>query len=301
MVLKIDVDTLRGTLEGVPRLAELLTKEDLQATFLFSLGPDRTGLAIKRIFRPGFLNKVGRTSVLEHYGWKTLLYGTLLPAPDIAARAEREMRQVQVAGFEVGIHTYDHVKWQDGVVQADRAWTEREMRFAYDRFHALFGIPARIHGAAGWQMNAHALRYCDALKFSCSSDSRGRNPFFPCMNGEQFRCIQIPTTLATMDELTGVDGMSESDVVNRLLQTTQTSERPLEGYTLHAELEGQRLLPQFHRLLSGWRDQGFEFVTLGQSLALLDLANVPHCEVFQGIVPGRSGTLLCQGSEITPQ
>ena len=83
LALKIDVDTFRGTREGVPRLVEMLKRHEAGATFLFSLGPDHTGRAIRRALRPGFMKKVGRTSVVSHYGIKTLLYGTLLPAPDI--------------------------------------------------------------------------------------------------------------------------------------------------------------------------------------------------------------------------
>ncbi|EQD28662.1 polysaccharide deacetylase protein, partial [mine drainage metagenome] len=86
LALKVDVDTLRGTRTGVPALVELLRAEQAQATFLFSLGPDHTGRALKRVFRPGFLGKVKRTSVLEHYGLRTLLYGTLLPGPDIGLK-----------------------------------------------------------------------------------------------------------------------------------------------------------------------------------------------------------------------
>ena len=72
LALKVDVDTLRGTQEGVPRLIEVLRKYQAGASFLFSLGPDNTGRALRRVFRRGFLAKVSRTSVLEHYGIKTL-------------------------------------------------------------------------------------------------------------------------------------------------------------------------------------------------------------------------------------
>src|SRR5258705_5011635 len=113
--LKIDVDTWRGTREGVPRLVEALNRHGAQATFLFSLGPDHTGRAIRRVFRRGFLRKVSRTSVVSNYGIKTLLYGTLLPGPDISRRCAPLMRSVRDAGHEVGIHTYDHVEWQDPV------------------------------------------------------------------------------------------------------------------------------------------------------------------------------------------
>ena len=86
LALKVDVDTYRGTREGVPRLVEILERHGAGATFLFSLGPDHTGRAIRRVFRRGFVKKVARTSVLEHYGLRTLLYGTVLPGPDIGAR-----------------------------------------------------------------------------------------------------------------------------------------------------------------------------------------------------------------------
>ena len=87
----------------------------MRATFLFSLGPDHTGRAIKRVFRRGFLGKVKRTSVLEHYGLKTLLYGVLLPGPHIGRSCRGQMQDIARRGFEVGVHTWDHVRWQDGV------------------------------------------------------------------------------------------------------------------------------------------------------------------------------------------
>ena len=130
LALKIDVDTLRGTREGVPTLVELLRKHGVTATFLFSLGPDHTGRAIKRVFRPGFLGKVRRTSVLRHYGVRTLLYGTLLPGPDIGRRAADVMRGVRDAGHETGVHCWDHIRWQDYVARRGEAWTRREMERA---------------------------------------------------------------------------------------------------------------------------------------------------------------------------
>ncbi len=105
IALKIDVDTYRGTREGALRLAQLLDRLALKATFLFSLGPDNTGRAMKRVFRRGFLGKVKRTSVVEHYGIKTLMYGVLLPGPHIGQRCAAEMRAIAGSGFEVGVHT----------------------------------------------------------------------------------------------------------------------------------------------------------------------------------------------------
>ena len=81
------------------------------------------------MFRPGFLGKVSRTSVLEHYGLRTLMYGTLLPGPDISAARRRSMRAITAAGFEVGVHCYDHTDWQDFVTRQD-ARLDRSSRCA---------------------------------------------------------------------------------------------------------------------------------------------------------------------------
>lgn len=297
LALKIDVDTYRGTLLGVPRLLEVLRNHNVQATFLFSLGPDHTGRALKRALRPGFMKKVSRTSVLSHYGLKTLLYGTLLPGPDIGKSCADVMRSVRDAGHEVGIHCWDHVKWQDGVENASAGWIEKEMHRASIRFDEIFGSAAKTHGAAGWQMNPHALRLTQRLGFSYASDTRGTHPFMPVVNGELILCPQLPTTLPTLDELIGVGEVNHDNVHEHLLR--QSREHPDHGhvFTLHAELEGMKLLPIFERLLAGWISQGYALSPTRAIYDDLDALSLPRHEVVRGEIPGRSGTLMLQGED----
>jgi undecaprenyl phosphate-alpha-L-ara4FN deformylase len=293
LALKVDVDTFRGTREGVPRLVEMLKRNGAGATFLFSLGPDHTGRAIKRALRPGFIGKVGRTSVVSHYGIRTLLYGTLLPGPDIGKRCADVMRKVRDDGFEVGIHTWDHVKWQDGVANAGAEWTQREMGCARDRFQEIFADAPRVHGAAGWQMNVHAYRRAQRFGFDYCSDTRGTHPFLPVVRAELMACPQIPTTLPTLDELIGLDGVTAEGVANALL--ARTAEPRDHVYTLHAELEGMKLAPAFEKLLQGWKAQGYELVSMRDYFATLDPRTLPLHVVREGTLPGRSGTLSTQG------
>jgi peptidoglycan/xylan/chitin deacetylase (PgdA/CDA1 family) len=296
IALKIDVDTYRGTLQGVPTLVELLRRHSAQATFLFSLGPDHTGRAIKRAFRPGFLKKVKRTSVLEHYGLLTLLYGTLLPGPDVGRRCAGILRAVRDAGFEVGIHCWDHVRWQDGVSTASNAWVENEMGKAIRRFEELFGERPKAHGAAGWQMNRHALRLTQRLGFTYSSDGRGTHPFLPVIDGEIVACPQLPTTLPTLDELIGVDGVTTETLASHLLQRTALADTD-QVFTLHAELEGMKFSPVLDQLLTGWKAQGYTLVAMRDLCATLDVAQLPRHEVRFAEIPGRSGNLMVQGPE----
>lgn len=293
LALKVDVDTLDGTRHGVPVLTELCRRHQAPATFLFSLGPDHTGRAIKRVFRPGFLTKVSRTSVLEHYGLRTLLYGTLLPGPDIGRRCADILREVAGQGFEVGVHCYDHAAWQDDLVRKDAAFAERQMRRAVERFTEIFGHAPRVHGAAGWQMTDAALLAEEALGFAVASDTRGTAPFRPRVAGTTLRCIQLPTTLPTLDELMGREDEAGADPVAHLLRQTAVPSGD-HVYTLHAELEGRKLAPWFDRLLAGWREQGYEFVTLGAMAEGLDAASLPVREVVSGQVPGRSGLLAVE-------
>ncbi len=290
IALKVDVDTLRGTREGVPRLLASLDRAAARATFLFSLGPDHTGWALRRAFRPGFLAKVQRTSVLEHYGLRTLMYGVLLPAPDIGRKAASAMRATREARHDCGIHCWDHVVWQDNVRRRDALWTGRQMTLAFDRFVEVFGTPPATHGAAGWQMNAAAFRRIDAWGMAYASDGRGTGPYVPQIDGVALAHVQLPTTLPTLDELIGTDGLDAGNVASALLKRTEEDRDQV--FTLHAELEGGLLAPAFDALLSGWRAQGHELVDLGGLFAGLDRRHLPTLPIAWGEVPGRSGELI---------
>ncbi len=291
IALKVDVDTLRGTREGVPRLLQLLDKHQVQATFLFSLGPDHTGWALKRVFRPGFLSKVSRTSVTKHYGYKTLMYGVLLPAPDIGVKAAAQMRAAQQAGHECGIHTWDHVVWQDDVRGRDAAWTRAQMKLSYERFGEIFGQAPKTHGAAGWQMNAEAFQQLDDWGMQHASDGRGDAPYRLQINGRTLKHVQWPTTLPTLDEILGQDGTDESNVAQKILAMT-ASDAADQVYTLHAELEGGLLAPVFDALLAGWKTQGHTLVTMAGLHAAHAGVQLPVRPLRWGSVPGRSGELI---------
>jgi peptidoglycan/xylan/chitin deacetylase (PgdA/CDA1 family) len=297
--LKVDVDTLRGTREGVPRLMKLFKTLNIDATFYFSVGPDNTGRAMRRVFRKGFAKKVARTSVLKHYGMKTLLYGVLLPGPDIGRKAGAIMRSVRDQGFEVGLHTYDHVRWQDNVAKASAAWTRIEFERGMNAFERVFGQYPKSHAAAGWQINAHALELEREYGLSFASDTRGRTPFWPMLPQGPSSCLQLPTTLPTFDELLGRDGIDETSIAEAVFRLCEqgTGAAPanqLQVFTLHAELEGMRLLPAFESLLKRWQGAGAKISRMAAIHELGLQSPVPNQAVMMGEIPGRSGLLAMQ-------
>jgi undecaprenyl phosphate-alpha-L-ara4FN deformylase len=296
--LKVDVDTLRGTRDGVPRLAALFKKLAVDATFYFSVGPDHTGRAMRRVFRKGFAQKVARTSVLKHYGLKTLLYGVLLPGPDIGRKAGAVMRSVHDAGFEVGLHTFDHVRWQDYVAGASEAWTRIEFERGMSAFERVFGFFPKSHAAAGWQINTHALELEREYGLGYASDTRGYAPFWPMLKSERSTCPQLPTTLPTFDELLGRDGIGESNIADAVFRLSENSAgasgENLQVFTLHAELEGMLLLDSFESLLRKWQAAGAKITRMAAIRELAVQRPLLDQTVIMGEVPGRSGLLAIQ-------
>jgi undecaprenyl phosphate-alpha-L-ara4FN deformylase len=299
--LKVDVDTLRGTREGVPRLLALFKKHGVDATFYFSVGPDNTGRAMRRVFRKGFAHKVARTSVLKHYGLKTLLYGVLLPGPDIGRSAGTVMRGVHDAGFEVGLHTFDHVRWQDYVANATAAWTRVEFERGLEAFEQVFGFLPQSHAAAGWQINEHGLELEREHGLLYASDTRGGPPFFPLLAQGVSPCPQLPTTLPTFDELLGVDGIDESTLAGAVFRLSAAAAAPgaeedPQVFTLHAELEGMLLLDAFESLLVKWRESGAVIARMAKVHELTLRRPLPARAVVMGEVKGRSGRLAVQAA-----
>lgn len=294
IVLKVDVDTYLGTLNGVPPLLELFERFGVKATFLFSVGPDNTGRAIRRIFRKGFLHKVGRTSVVSHYGLRTLMNGVIKPGPHIGKRAGHIMRDTLKAGHEVGIHCYDHVRWQDFVAGKDKAWTQREMQKACDAFRDALQTEAQTIGAAGWQLNPEVIALEEHMGFKYASDVRGKAPFFPKMESVSSGCMQLPTTLPTLDEIIGSNGIDSSNCWRTILEKSQQELPHGHVYTLHAELEGLKLRPAMEKLLEHWTQTGFEFSTLNELYQSLDQNEVPRQKILWGELEGRSGLLALQ-------
>lgn len=295
IALKVDVDTDRGTREGVPALAALLEEFRVPACFLFSLGPDNTGKAIRRVFRPGFFQKVSRTSVVQMYGIRTLLNGTLLPAPHIGRRNAVVMQRVRDMGFETGIHCHDHFQWQDYLFKMSLDEVRAEFAHALTEYRRIFGTEAATAGAPGWQASANSRQVYDEAGLLYASDTRGESAFFPEIGGSIFKTLEIPSTLPTFDELLGRPEFPDEKIVSHYLSLLR-SDRP-NILTIHAEIEGMMKLPLFKDLLTAFAAKDVRFVRM-DDLAREILANrefIPVQPLVMAEIDGRSGKVATQG------
>ena len=296
LAIKVDVDTERGTRDGVLPLAEICQRYRVPAAFLFSLGPDNMGRSLRRLFQPGFLRKVARTRVVANYGLRTLLNGVLWPGPRLGRRYEDILRRVRDRGGEAGIHCHDHYRWQNRVQGMTLDETRAEFAKARTEFHRIFGEEARFAGAPGWLCTGYSLQAYDEAGLVWGSDTRGTGPFQPRVGGQVFRTPQIPTTLPTLDEVLGRPEFPESELVAFYLR--QVSQPGIHVMTVHAELEGIRYRHLFDELLAKTIRAGVEFCSLTSLVrgdSCLAARELPICDVEWGEIPGRAGRLTIQG------
>jgi peptidoglycan/xylan/chitin deacetylase (PgdA/CDA1 family) len=297
LALKVDVDTYRGTLEGVPRLVDLFAKHDVKATFFFSLGPDTSGKAIKRVFRKGFIKKVLSANPAASYGLRTMLYGTLLPAPDIGGRKETvaRMREAGAAGHAVGIHAWDHIDWHDRLPRMARAEIEEVVAKEHARFQEIFGKPATLQAAPGWTATPLSVEVQEAHGIVATSDTRGDEPFFSIRaDGAPSKVLEIPSTLPTLDELLALPLRGAGTQAERACEFLRMGVRedaapgggeaaraagslpPLHVHSIHTEIEGGTVFAApFAELLAAWKSDGVDFLTFEEICRTLLSARTP--------------------------
>jgi len=291
LAVKVDVDTLRGYREGVPNLLDLFKKHGIKASIFFSFGPDNSGKAIRRIFRPGFISKMMRTKAPSTYGLKTLMYGTLLPAPLIVPSAPDVFKRAVDEGHDCGVHAWDHVLVQDEMRKLTKDNFTQLFYKAAEMYEKLAGRKPKSYAAPGWQLSSMSLEAEQSFGLDYCSDVRGHSPFMPVFEGKEYSPMQVPGTLPTMDEIFGLPGINDETLPSVWLKGLTNEWNVV---TIHAEMEGLSKLGVCDKFLTMARDAGAEFSTLSQYAA----ASQPkRCNIKIGTLTGRAGTLALQEAD----
>ncbi|MEN6343716.1 MAG: polysaccharide deacetylase family protein [Armatimonadia bacterium] len=309
--LKVDVDTLEGYLEGVPRLLDIMERVGVPATYCVAMGPDRSGLAVRRVLiRRGFLGKMLRTRGAIKYGMKTMLYGTLLPAPRIAAHKPELLQRIADAGHEVIPHGWDHINWHDFLLKWRPEKVQEQLALACEEWERYLPGKCEAFASPGWQANETSVLAQEARGLRYAADTRGATPFFPLVEGRRAKVLQIPTTLPTLDELIGLPEVPlDEEGMLKHVQGLFATPPALSGeaglraeewsglhiFTLHTEVEGRTWATWFERLLRSLQEDGCEFVTLGALADRMCQSGAARtASLHQGTLPGRGGTVSCQ-------
>jgi undecaprenyl phosphate-alpha-L-ara4FN deformylase len=287
--LRIDVDTLRGTRTGVPNLIDLLARYNIRASFFFSMGPDNMGRHLWRLMHPTFLIKMLRTRATRLYGWDTLIHGTLCSGPVIGQICRDTIRKTAGAGHEIGLHAWDHYRWQTRVERMDRNDITLEIQRGYNLLTDIIERHPDCFAAPGWRITPEALIALDGFAFRFESDCRGYSIFRPVFDVKHISHVQVPATLPTYDELIGTKCTPET-YNNYLLNLIRPNQ--LNVLTIHAEVEGINCLSMFQDFLDRALQKGIVFGPLGEILSRTN--NIAESTVCKSSVAGREGWVACQ-------
>ncbi|WP_299010876.1 4-deoxy-4-formamido-L-arabinose-phosphoundecaprenol deformylase [uncultured Shewanella sp.] len=289
--LRIDVDTYRGTRLGVPALLTLLAQYGVFASFFFTVGPDNMGRHIWRLLKPQFLKKMLRSKAASLYGWDILLKGTLWPGPIIGQKLGSIIQKTHQAQHEIGLHAWDHHKWQchTDTMSPDELFDE--INKGYQLLSTLTNHQIRCSAVPGWRCTASTLTQKQRFDFHYNSDCRGHSIFSP----EKGMAPQIPVTLPTYDELIGQAGITPHNYNDEIIKRIKPHQ--LNVYTIHAEVEGIALINLFEDLLQKAQAHQLQFVPL------FHLLNKPPEQwpidtIKNQFIPGREGWLSWQGSSL---
>jgi undecaprenyl phosphate-alpha-L-ara4FN deformylase len=288
--LRIDVDTLKGTRDGVPNLCKLLSEYSIKASFFFSVGPDNMGRHLWRLIRPDFLIKMLRTKAPNLYGWDILLKGTLWPGPVIGKKAAPMIRAASEAGHEIGLHAWDHHRWQMQIEDMTRKDIQRSLKRGFDVLMQITGKPPVCSAVPAWKCTNLVLEEKYRFPFFYNSDCRGENIFFPLLCGCQLSQPQIPVTLPTYDELIGRGGISDENYNEHIL--SQLKPDGLNVLAIHAEVEGISRFSLFQDFLKQTKARKISLAPLGSLLE--QTLPVGQTSLTAGKVPGREGWCSCQ-------
>ena len=287
--LRVDVDTFRGTRDGVPKLLALLAWKNIHASFFFSVGPDNMGRHLWRLFKPAFLAKMIRSRASQLYGWDILLRGTLWRGPLIGRRWQSIIRETADAGHEIGLHAWDHHRWQERVERMSRRQIRAELDKGLKALSRILGRPVHCSAAPGWKCTEEVLLEKQSLGFLYNSDCRGAHIFCPVVEGAHLT-PQIPVTLPTYDEVIARHDISDSNYNRYLLSLIRS--RSLNVLAVHAEVEGIARAKLFAELLETACRSRVRFVPLGSLLR--DSVRTPDGAIAMAPIHGREGTVCRQ-------
>jgi len=225
------------------------------------------------------------------YGPKTLMYGTLLPAPMIVPSAPDIFVRAFDEGHDCGVHAWDHVYVQDELAGIRKNEFLSLFERSAEMFVKLSGKKPLSCAAPGWQISHVSLEVQEEAGLKYCSDTRGHSPFIPLFRGRSYLPMQIPTTLPTMDEILGLPGIDDDSIGDVWLKGMDNEWNVL---TVHAEMEGLSKIGVFEKFILKAKENGTVFYTLADYAK----ESAPEqCNIKIGTITGRAGTLALQEDE----
>ena len=231
LAFRFDVDSVRCTEVGIPRLVEVADRCGVRFSFFvnmgysFNWGHNLRHFAAKKLSRskrsaptPARGLSLPTTSKL---GWGGILK-TMFLNPQLGERYRRVFDGLHDSGHELALHGgTDHVIWQRGLSGLSEQQVRDLLHPAFERFAARYGEP-RGFASPGFVHNDIVLRLLDEYGFAYASDMPGDEPFRP-RNGSEYEHFQVPVNVMGVDNVPLVEqylalGRTQAEIVEAAVE-----------------------------------------------------------------------------------
>lgn len=287
LLIRVDLCTMSDFSIGLSNILTILKSFDIRATFFAAMGPDNLGrVGLRRLFSKKFIRQVYHMNPIRTYGLKNLMSGLITEGPILSVKCRDKMEKISEAGHEIAIHGYDHAKWSDYYMRMSQAEIKGEIDKAVDNFRHTFGRLPFGFAAPSWGCNFSTLKVQEMFNFLYASDTRGRCPFFPKINNQVFKTLQIPVTLPTFFELLSENQNDKSSIVEKLV--LEIKQKKINVLIVHPCQEGRANRELFINLLNSLKQEKITYIT-HEGLARMILSRkteIPVCEVYPAQVFG---------------
>jgi len=287
LLIRVDLCTMSDFSEGLSNILTILADFGIKATFFAAMGPDNLGrVGISRLFNKKFIKQVYYLNPIKTYGFKNLMSGLIINGPILSVVYRDKLERISQEKHEIGIHGYNHAKWSNYYMRMSQAEIREEINKGVDKFRQIFGSLPSGFAAPSWGCNFNTLQSEDEFNFLYASDTRGRCPFFPRINAQVFKTLQIPITLPTFFELLSERQFNEGSMVKKLL--IKIIQEKINVLIVHPCQEGKANKKLFINLLNTLKKEQIIYITY-RDLARMMLTNrteIPICEVSSTQVLG---------------
>lgn len=253
--IRIDIDTRKGLIHGVPQLLDLCERYDITASFYVPMGGEATLLDVVRY-------RGGPSFDQEHIEKLTFRekLRTVVQPRNFAKEHATILEEIAQSRHELGVHGYKHRHWTRGLDELDIGTEIERMQTTYKD---IIGTKPDTFAAPGFRTNEDVLRELDAHGIVAGSDLDGRKPFHPSIDGEVCDHVQVPITLKQNRmppiEAWRLEGREDEQIIDRLIEAAQQDFAATYLHPAYEALQERDLLEQWFNRLN---EHGIETATI---------------------------------------
>lgn len=249
---RIDIDTRKGLIKGVPFLENLANEFNVNFSYYIPIGGESN--LIELLKHRGNREKFSGKSI-EKLNFLEKLRTAFLPK-DLPIINEALLNNLKEEGNEVGVHGFKHRQWTRSF---DSLNLDKVFRKIEERYFSLFEEKPSSFAAPGFITDERVLEKLDEYNYSCASDLQNDAPFIP----ENHSHVQVPITMrynrTPFIEYNRLQGVSDNEMIDRFKRNLDEKFSSLYIHPGYEGIKERELLRTFMEIIE---KKGIEVKTI---------------------------------------